>query len=962
MSGGNLLKEKVPHFPAGLLPEFTQYAELIPGGFFVYLEEEPMEMLYVNQRTLDIFGYENLEEFKTLTGYTFRGLVHPDDFCKIQASIDEQIANVENKDLDYVEYRIIRKDGSVRWVDDYGHLARSKEYGNLYYVFISDITEKKQAMEAVRELEKEKQQQTLMLYEAMLEQFNALADESLTVIRSNLTTGIIEDVRGKDVYDVDYAGGSIQESKRIRENSFCIEGDKERYQKIFQIDKLLKRNNSKDGPAAFVGYCRRASGRQCFVKFSGTASINPITGDTIVFGVETEYNIEMVTDAMNSKILAKQYDMVSYIVDNYYEVVIGDAASVSHGNIFPKTRNGTYTDYIKEQVLPVAAEEYDREELLKALSPETIAERLKEQEPYTVDIICQINEKIYNKRFMYYEVDRKSKFYICLKSDITDVLKAEKLRNEQLKNALKEANQANIAKTTFLSSMSHEIRTPMNAIIGLDSIALKDSTISPNTRMYLEKIGNSARHLLGLINDILDMSRIESGRMVMKNSEFSFGNMLEQINTMINSQCQDKGLYYESTLHGEIRNYYIGDEIKLKQVLINILGNAVKFTPPQGTVSFATECISQYGNMSTFRFVIKDTGIGMDKEYIPKLFEVFSQEDATTANQYGGSGLGMSITKNIVEMMQGNISVQSEKGVGTEFTVVITLKNSNRINEDEEPLPLQELKALIVDDELLACEYAKIELDKMGIVSDTCLSGEQALHQMELKAARQEPYNLILLDLKMPKQDGIEVTRQIRRKYGDGIMVFILTANGLDGVLEEAIEVGIDGFLEKPLLASVAMSEFRKVMRQKTYQNHEDIQNLEGKRILVAEDISINMEIMMELLEMKGVEAKGAENGRKAVELFAKSSLNYYDAILMDVRMPVMNGLEAAAKIREMDRDDAKTIPIIAMTANAFDEDVQRSLQAGMNAHLTKPVEMGRLYETLEGLIMASCKKHREEH
>ena len=949
----NLLKENMARFMEDLILDFAQYAELIPGGFFIYHEKEPMEMLYVNHRTLDIFGCETLEQFKELTGYTFRGLVHPDDFVKIQASIDEQIANKGNKDLDYVEYRIIRRDGSVRWVDDYGHLARSEKYGNLYYVFISDITEKKQAMQAVSEFEKEKYQHTLTLYENILRQFNAFADESLTMIRLNLTTGKIEEVRGKDSYDVDYVGGSIQESQKIRIENFLMEEDKERYKEIFKIDKLLGRNYSEEGPVTFIAYCKRASSRQCFVKFSATVSVNPFTGDTIAFGVETEYNVEMVTNVMNSKILAKQYDMVSYIISDYYEVVIGEA--VLNGSIFPKKKNGIYIDYIKEQIISVACTERDKEELLKAFSLETIAEKLREEECYTIDVVCEINGKLYNKRCTYYEVDRNSKFYICLGEDITDVLREEKIRNEQLKNALKAANQANIAKTAFLSSMSHEIRTPMNAIIGLGSIALQEPNLSQSTRENLEKIGNSARYLLSLINDILDMSRIESGRIIMKNEEFSFKNMLEQINTMINSQCQEKGLYYSCVLRNKVNDYYIGDDTKLKQVLINILGNAVKFTPMHGKISFTIECISKYDDMSTFCFVIKDTGIGMEKEYLPKIFEAFSQEDTTTTNKYGGSGLGMSITKNIVEMMQGNISVQSEKGVGTEFTVMITLKNSDRIEEKEELWNSYETRVLIVDDESLVCEQAKLAFDKIGIVSDTCRSGKQALYQIELHYVKQKPYHLILVDFKMPERDGIEVTRLIREKYGNESVVFLLTTDNGEDIQEDAIEVGVDGLIEKPVVASIVMDKFKKVLEQKKKKNKTTIttvKDLVGKRILVVEDISINMEIITELLQMKEMEVECAEHGQVAVEMFAKSQEFYYDAILMDVRMPIMNGLEATVTIRKLDRKDAKTIPIIAMTANAFDEDVQRSLQAGMNAHLSKPIEMEQLYETLETFII----------
>ncbi len=950
----NLLKENMARFMEDLILDFAQYAELIPGGFFIYHEKEPMEMLYVNHRTLDIFGCETLEQFKELTGYTFRGLVHPDDFVTIQASIDEQIANEENKDLDYVEYRIIRRDGSVRWVDDYGHLARSEKYGNLYYVFISDITEKKQAMQAVSKYEKEKYQHTLTLYENILRQFNAFADESLTMIRLNLTTGKIEEVRGKDSYNVDYVGGSIQESQKIRIENFLMEKDKERYKEIFKKDNLLGRNYSEEGPVTFIAYCKRGSGRQCFVKFSATVSINPFTGDMIAFGVETEYNVEMVTNVMNSKILAKEYDMVSYIISDYYEVVIGEA--IEKGSIFPKNRNGIYMDYIKEQVISVASIEYDKEELLKAFSIETIAKKLKEEECYTIDIVCELDGEVYNKRFMYYEVDRKSKFYICFGEDITEVLREEKLRNEQLKNALREANQANIAKTAFLSSMSHEIRTPMNAIIGLDSIALKEPNLSENTREYLEKIGNSARYLLGLINDILDMSRIESGRMVMKEEEFSFKKMIEEINTMINSQCQEKGLSYDCILQEEIANYYIGDETKLKQVLINILGNAVKFTSTYGKVLFTIECISKYDDMSTLRFVIKDTGIGMEEEYLPKLFDAFSQEDATTTNQYGGSGLGMSITKHIVELMQGSISVQSQKGVGTEFTVIITLKNSERVEKKEEQWNTKDIKVLIVDDEMSACEQAKMVLNKLEIYSDSCRSGRQAIYQIELNNARQEPYQIVLLDFKMPERNGIEVTNLIREQYGNEIAIFLLTTDNWEDLQEEAIEAGVDDFIEKPLTLSNVIEKFKKVLEQKKSCKKDKGKDLTGKRVLVVEDIAINMEIIMELLEMKEIEVECAENGKIAVEMFEKSETNYYNAILMDVRMPVMNGLEATTMIRKLERKDAKTVPIIAMTANAFDEDVQRSLQAGMNAHLSKPVEIDRLYETLEELIIERGK------
>ncbi|MBQ6206405.1 MAG: response regulator, partial [Oscillospiraceae bacterium] len=801
--------------------------------------------------------------------------------------------------------------------------------------------------------EQRERQQTQTVYNSMLDQFNAIADESLTVTRSNLTTGITEEVRGRDLYPCDYAGGDIRESARVRAESFLVEGDYEKYMEAFHLDTLLESTLKGDGPATFVGYCRRHSGRQCFVKFSGSASRNPVTGDVIAFGVETEYNTEMVNQALEEKVLAQQYDMIAYIVSGYYGVAIGDAANIARGSIFPKKRNGVYAEYIHEQVAPViAGTEDEKASTLSALSLESIEEQLKDREPYIVDAPCEIGGEIFNKRFMFYTVDREKRFYILLKSDMTDILREQRERNELLANALRDAEQANAAKTAFLSSMSHEIRTPMNAIIGLDSIALKDPAIPDRTREYLEKINGSAKHLLGLINDILDMSRIESGRMTLRNEEFSFREMLEQINTMIHGQCEERGLTYKCQIIGHVDDFYIGDDMKLKQVIINILGNAVKFTPPPGSVSFIVERTAQFDGKSVLRFVMKDTGIGMDKSYLPKIFDAFSQENSNKANKYGSTGLGMAITKNIVEMMNGNISVESEKGVGSVFTVNVTLRDSDRKRRAGE-VRAQDIHALIIDDDPVACEHAKLVLEEVGVSADTCLSGAEALQMIELRHARRNAYNLILVDWKMPEKDGVEVTREIRKLYHGETTIIILTAYSWDDVLEEALSAGVDSFMAKPLFASNVLQEFQQAITRKGTESQSETRkaDLTGRRVLLAEDMPINAEIMLELLHMRDMESDLAENGRLAVDMFAESAAGYYDAILMDVRMPVMDGLEATAAIRALSRPDAKSIPIIAMTANAFDEDVQLSLQIGMNAHLTKPVEPERLYETLESLI-----------
>ena len=540
-------------------------------------------------------------------------------------------------------------------------------------------------------------------------------------------------------------------------------------------------------------------------------------------------------------------------------------------------------------------------------------------------------------------------------SDIDEEMRDSLAKNQALSDALKTAEEASRAKTVFLSSMSHEIRTPMNAIIGLDSLALNEPDISDTTKDYLEKIGSSAQHLLSLINDILDMSRIESGRMSLKNEEFAFSKLIEQINVIFSGQCQEKGLEYNCHINGHLNDYYIGDNTKLRQVLINILGNAVKFTPEGGSVEFTVEKTGGFDDRSTIQFKIKDTGIGMSKEYLPKIFDAFTQENAGTTNKYGSSGLGMAITKRIVEMMNGEISVESEKNVGTTFTVNVTLRDSERVladdNDDLEVHP-EDMKVLVIDDDPLACDQARLVMNQAGIHSEAVTSGSEAIEMVKLSQARQEPYNLIIVDWQMPEMDGVETTKNIRSLIGADTAVIILTAYNWDDIYEEAKDAGVDSFIAKPLFTENLINEFKNVLKKKKIAA-ESIRKaeLEGRRVILAEDIEVNAQIMMKVLSMRKIEADHAVNGKEAVELYKNKPEGYYDAILMDVRMPEMDGLTATRNIRALGREDSASIPIIALTANAFDEDVQQSLQAGLNAHLSKPVEPAVLFETLEKLI-----------
>ena len=613
------------------------------------------------------------------------------------------------------------------------------------------------------------------------------------------------------------------------------------------------------------------------------------------------------------------------------------------------------TAYCNTYILP----EY-REEFLRFIQPDAIREGLRENRVISFRYMISVNGKESYETVKFAGVrhpeDRDDHIVHSVGACFTDVdaeTRKDIGQQQALTEALNAAEQASRAKTAFLSNMSHEIRTPMNAIIGLNNIALNEPGLTDKLEEYLMKIGASAQHLLGIINDILDMSRIESGRMVIKSEEFSFAKNLEQVNTMISGQCAEKGLSYDCRTIGKVDDFYVGDGVKLKQVMLNILGNAVKFTPEGGTVTFLIEEGRRYNGQATLKMTISDTGIGMSEEYLPRLFDAFSQEDASTTNKYGSTGLGMPITKSIVELMNGHIEVESVKGRGTTFTVTVTLGESDRRAGGDfgEELNPGELSVLVIDDDPIAIEHAQIILKQVGIGCETAQSGAEGLEKVRVRHGRREDYDLLLIDWKMPDMDGVETTRQIRAVVGNDTPIIILTSYNWDDVADEAREAGVDTFVPKPLFAGSVLDEFREAFKQKNTALVENRADLAGRRILLAEDMQVNAEIMMMVLAMREIDAELAENGRIAVDKFLANPAGYYDAILMDMRMPEMDGLEATRAIRASGREDALSIPIIALTANAFDEDVQRSLQAGLNAHLSKPVEPEALFDTLETLI-----------
>ena len=652
-----------------------------------------------------------------------------------------------------------------------------------------------------------------------------------------------------------------------------------------------------------------------------------------------------------AQILARDFMDMYYINTDTEEYVEYRIDEETHS--FSEVRRGWHFFSDCKNELAQMVYEEDRDAFLQAMKRKELMKALNRKETFVMTIrIVKENEPFYVTMKISRMEDEQ---YIIM--GITDVdaeIHETMAKNKALAEALESAEEANKAKTAFLSGMSHELRTPMNAIIGLDAIALKNEKLDPETREYLVKIGDSSKHLLGIINDILDMSRIESGRMQMNKEKFSLFAMLEQLNTMIQSQCDEKGLNYECHIVNLVDGSYFGDDVKIKEMLLNILSNAVKFTEAPGSVILTVRKVADFEDQSTLRFTIKDTGIGMDQEFIPKIFDAFAQENVNNRTKYGSSGLGMAITKRIVEMMNGTIEVKSEKGVGTEFEVKLTLGKANQKDSGlTGALDLSALYVLIVDDDPVEAEHAGMVLEEVGILAEICTSGQEALRKMEIQHAKYKPYNMVLMDWNMPGMSGKEASAEIVKLYGKESIVVALTAYNWDDIREEALSVGVDSFMAKPLFVANIMENIEHIARRSKMNvfMEKNQAKLSGRRILLAEDMELNAEILTDILEMDDIKVDHALNGKLAVELFEKSTPGIYAAVIMDVRMPVMDGLEATKMIRAMDREDAKKIPIIALTANAFDEDAKRSVQAGMNAHLNKPVEADNLLRVLGELI-----------
>ena len=939
------------------------------------------------------------------------------------------------------------------------------------------------------------EEQLQSIYTSLGKNFYLADDSTLVRLRANLTKNIVEEIGGTAAFYTGQTGIPYTETIERRIQFLPIEQEHIEFQDAFSIPALIKAYLDGEVTVSRVLYSRLPDNTVSYVKITANVTRHPLSGDMVAFIKEESNNPEKLASTINGKILAKQFDLVAYIARDVYDVAIGDASLIEHGNIFPKKKHGSYKEYLETQILPALGEdEAYRQKIREAMDLKTVFEMFKVKEPYSVDIEVEMEDGHFYKRFDFYSVDPESEYCIVLKtdttavrvaqieqeaqrkeleynkqeladtdeimanagfgmwhmtleegkaprlranakmkellgiagqelteeeiydawyshvpeterpdvlqrieemlsgklsecinlwihpngremytrfggtvtadengvqslrgyySDVTDSVREDRAQRDALADALVAAEHANRAKTAFLNNMSHDIRTPMNAIVGFTALAASHIDNKEQVKDYLSKISISSQHLLSLINDVLDMSRIESGKMTLDEAEIHLPDMIHDLRTIIHANVASKQLSLFIDTQDVVNEDIIADKLRLNQVFLNILSNAIKFTPNGGTISFrVVEKPVQLAGHTEFEFHIKDTGIGMSKEFQKTIFEAFTREKTSTISGIQGTGLGMAITKSIVDMMSGKIEVFSEEGKGTEFVVTIPCRLSGNPTKYEEIPELQGLRALVADDDTDTCLSVCAMLRKIGMRPDWTSSGHEAVIRTKEALDQADEFRTYIIDWQMPDMNGVETVRRIRKVIGDGTPIIILTAYDWADIEKEAREAGVTAFCSKPLF----LSELRDVLVKPLQAREEKgtsktAVDFTGKKILLAEDNEMNQMIAEAILTEAGFSLNIACDGNIAVQMMKDAPAGTYDIILMDIQMPTMDGYEAARLIRALDDKAKAEIPIIAVTANAFEEDRKLALESGMNGHLAKPYDIPKMMETLAELL-----------
>lgn len=919
--------------------EVMQLYNNIPGAVFRCRFDTAFSIIDANDGLFEFIGYTR-DEFAAL-GNKMSTVIYPEDLRNMREKINVQL---QHGNTIHNENRLICKNGEVKWISINAQLFVEEDGEKYFYCVFVDISEQKQLQDRANELyEKE------LIYFAELASAEGCIQGRLNVTKNKmenyLSTSEVAIASVGDTYDSVMENLANSAVDDVYGNEIRASLKRKNVLNDFSIGKM-------DYHFEFLRH--RNDGSVFWSSTSMRSFLNPETGDIIVFFYTLDVTEQKLREQLLKRITEQDYDVITDIdmIHDTHKLVAfkkDDQCIIPQKGKFQKEIHLISDRYVDEA---------GKEVYLRNLDYTYMKKELADKDVYSFIIEMKDHDQVRIKRFKLFYINRELGRICMTRTDVTDVVHQEQKQKDKLAAALVAAEQANAAKSDFLSRMSHEIRTPMNAIIGMSTIAAQSIGNDELVADCISKIGISSRFLLSLINDILDMSRIESGKMLLKNEKIPTEEFLGGINTICYAQAVSKNVEFECVIDPVLDDYYIGDAMKLQQVLINILSNAIKFTKEHGKVTFSVTQRKKVKEMAVLRFVINDTGIGMSEEFMQHIFEPFSQESTGNTSLYGGTGLGLAISKSIVDMMGGKIFVRSIKGIGTEFTVDVNLgvaeEEKLRHRLKKEDYNFSHLKTLVVDDDVAVCESAIVTLKEIGVNAQWVDSGRKAIARVQALWEKGKYYDMILIDWKMPEMDGIETARRIRRIVGEDVTIIIITAYDWAVIEHEAKLAGVNLLMSKPMFKSSFISAFSRALGEKEEQEklsekvHYDFT---GKRILLAEDNRINTEVAVMLLEDKGFAVDTVENGLKALEVFSKSEEGQYDAILMDIRMPLMDGLTAANNIRHLSNKDAEKIPIIAMTANAFEDDIEKSKMAGMNAHLAKPIDPERLYQTLYDFI-----------
>lgn len=909
----------------------------ISGGFKISRGDEEFTYTYISESAAALFGY-SVEEFVRVSNNSASHIIYPPDLEDVLKALEDDLSRGS---VYSVKYRVKCKDGSIKWIVDSGKKVAGEDGNTLFYSFYNDVTELEERNMELRN--------SLTMISQMMRSLNC----GIFAYRLPRREILLLNDEAKFLFGWNGSDADINMNRIMRENILPED--------IAVMSNAVKSIKEPGGEASYEFRIKHSDGTVCRVQTNSRmlefddgsrfilSSMLDITEtyelNEIIKEERGQYRDALLTNCE----YAYSFDLTDGIITSEYVTKHG----INPFRKFNIKLPVAFDEFISKW-LERAEPQFLDKEMITELSREAMLKKYNSGERSgEVEYYSSVTDSYTRVTSLLSRSERNGHIMaVIVGTDTTKSRQAEENAKHALMDAYEAARRANSAKSDFLSRMSHDIRTPINAIIGMTAIAGTHLDDMDRVADCLNKITVSSGHLLSLINEVLDMSKIESGKVDLNEEEFNLSDLVDALISMVRPQIKAKNQNLKVCIRNVVHEKVIGDKLRIQQSFLNLASNAVKYTPEGGNIKISiSETTRENERAGRYEFIFEDDGIGMSPEFVEHIFEPFSRASDSRISKIHGTGLGLAITDNLVRMMDGDIKVESELGKGSKFTLNISLKLQD--TEDISYDAFAGLPVLVADDEETTRENALRILNELGMNGECVSDGESAVKKVIDRHNAGENFFAALIDWKMPGMDGIRVTKEIRRKVGHEVPIVIISASDWSDIELEARAAGADAFVSKPLFTSKLARLFREMTSGGTKPDSEnDMDNLKntdfsGKRVLLAEDNELNTEIAVELLEMTGLEVECAENGRKVVDKFAASEQGYYDLVFMDIQMPIMNGNEAARAIRALNRRDAKGVPIVAMTANAFNDDVQASMNAGMNEHISKPLDLKVLVKTL---------------